>query len=912
MSSATITVTLSGSTVTLSQPTLIVAVPPTSSIAITWNATGGSFQSFAWGAGQAPSTNPTVSSSAITYTYTPPVFPAQLNQLLSAWYTITMTGGATVTGQLQVASSWAYPDSYSVNPGDNLELHVASDAPFTGVNVWPATAWSYKTADDGTPLWTVSSPTASVAPTAITFSTIAPNNSTQDGGQDWQWPQNLNVPIPSGTATGLYIAEVASYATAGATEKISMTWVMFVVKNPSPQPGKSLLYKWNINTIQAYSTALFPAIQNSSGSFASYDNDLYVNPYPPAPSSKPPNVAFQITFRRPASSMWDTKGMTYDFEFILWLQKQNFNNVDYCTDIDVELDTDLTLLSNYPCVIFRGHDEYLGAQAYDNLINYRNAGGNIAFLSGNTCCWRVNFVYDPVTNAPAGYTCNKGLASQLCDVDGPDAWWLVEPGGLDNRLVGTGSRNAGINDPPTMNPFYGSYGANSGVPQSPGYTVQNTDHWIFANTNLTEGYTIGLDDLGNSNAGGPVVETLIGYEADGAHLNDDGSGKLTYTDGTPANFALLGVGQTTPVSSACNRGSGWWVFSREKDPTSQASGIYAATMGTYSAYGSVFAASTIDWVLVLNENDFADGQAIRQPYSPATWPPPNDVNGNPVLGNPYVHYITRNVLTGFSTFQRNVAAVADLNGDGKPDLLVQSAGTGEPSYWLLDGTTRSSAGSILYDGSGAPGLTWRIAGVASLTSPTSTEIIFQNPQNGGLWYWTINSDLTRTASAGLVPADQPGSVWKLSAILNPPSGTAGGTLLFQNQQNGSLYYWQLTGTTQGNVGEFVPTFAPGNLGEILVAAVDINGDGNQELIFQAGPGGALMYWTLSGLDQASTGSITGIAPGTVVGGGTFTSGSPALLFQDTSGNLTYWTISNDAKSGSGSFSPGSNPWFLGG
>lgn len=947
---ATVNVTVADGSVTIDPATLVVAIPPTSSIDITWNITGGTFYSLAWGGGQVQTTSPTVGSTTFTYTFTPQAPAEQVAQSLYVNYTITVNGasGLTANAQIQIASSWAYPDSYSVNPGDDLVLHVASTAPYTGVKVWPATWWVYEVQTDGTPYWTEpgqqlgsGSPLVSVGPVPIEFSTLAPNNGDPpNGGQDWNWPvpmdpsgtkPSLPVTIPAGTATGLYIAEVAAYNTQDLTDphgnptpKISMTWVMFVVKNPSPKPGTSFLYKWNINTIQGYSQDLSPSIQNSAGSWESWDNDLYYNPYPPAPQTPPP-VPYQITFHRPTSQEWDYKSMTYDFGFIQWLTAQNLIDVDFCTDVDVETDTDLTMLSNYACVIFRGHDEYLGSQTYQNLINYRNAGGNIAFLSGNTCCWQVHYVYDE-NNVAVGFTCNKGLSWQALDVVGPDAWWLQGgPGGLDNQLVGAGSRNAGIfGGLWATNPYYGAASTPPPPPPSPGYTVQNTDHWIFTNTNLTDGYTIGLKDL--SNESGSVNEVLIGYENNGARLNDDGT-QLTYTDGTPANFALLGVAETTPVtaSPSWNGQPGWLVFSRENGPVewpSEPAGYYAATMGMYSAYGSVFTASSINWVLILNEVNYADGGALGQSYSPTSvispstgsfvsFPGLNDVNGNPILGNPYVHYITLNVLTAFSTLQRNVVAVADLNGDGSPDLLLQSAGTGEPSYWLLDGTAQTAANSILYDGSGAPGLTWRIAGVASLTTPTSTEIILQNSATGALWYWTIDATLTRTASAALVPVDVPGAAWKLSAILSPPAGTAGATLIFQNQVNGSLYYWQLNGTLQSASGDFVSSFAPGNLDQILVGAVDLNGDGNQELIFQAGPAGALTYWTLNGLDQDTTGSITGpAAPGNVVGGAAFTSGSPAILFQDTSGNLTYWTISNYAENGTGTFTPGSNPNFL--
>lgn len=36
-----------------------------------------------------------------------------------------------------------------------------------------------------------------------------------------------------------------------------------------------------------------------------------------------------------------------------------------------------------------GHDEYWSAAMRDNLEKYIADGGNVAFFSGNTCCWQV-------------------------------------------------------------------------------------------------------------------------------------------------------------------------------------------------------------------------------------------------------------------------------------------------------------------------------------------------------------------------------------------------------------------------------------------------------------------------------------------------------------------------------------------
>jgi hypothetical protein len=44
----------------------------------------------------------------------------------------------------------------------------------------------------------------------------------------------------------------------------------------------------------------------------------------------------------------------------------------------------------------------------------------------------------------------------------------------------------------------------------------------------------------------------------------------------------------------------------------------------------------------------------------------------------------------------HIAAVADFNGDGKPDLLWENETTGDRAFWYLDGTNLASMGYLAY------------------------------------------------------------------------------------------------------------------------------------------------------------------------------------------------------------------------
>ena len=63
----------------------------------------------------------------------------------------------------------------------------------------------------------------------------------------------------------------------------------------------------------------------------------------------------------------------------------------YATRLRVNSDLEFRpeLLKHYKLVLSVGHDEYWSAPMRDNLEKFIAGGGNVAFFSGNTCCWQV-------------------------------------------------------------------------------------------------------------------------------------------------------------------------------------------------------------------------------------------------------------------------------------------------------------------------------------------------------------------------------------------------------------------------------------------------------------------------------------------------------------------------------------------
>jgi hypothetical protein len=78
----------------------------------------------------------------------------------------------------------------------------------------------------------------------------------------------------------------------------------------------------------------------------------------------------------------------YDAPFVRWLVQTN-RNVDYLSDQDLRSVRNGKRLAAYRAIIFSGHHEYVTAHEYDVVTQYRNLGGNLAFLAANNFFWKI-------------------------------------------------------------------------------------------------------------------------------------------------------------------------------------------------------------------------------------------------------------------------------------------------------------------------------------------------------------------------------------------------------------------------------------------------------------------------------------------------------------------------------------------
>ena len=444
----------------------------------------------------------------------------------------------------------AYPDLLSVIAGGTLRLHVGTDHPEFRVVMFRQGATLEQRQDFG---WQATQ-------------NVGFNPGTAD--TDWGWDA-YDFPIPADWPSGAYVAmlwerdpnEVVEPDGGITTTAGKFGKALFVVRSAAPGRAARILYRVPLATFHAY---------NFTGGASLYSHSPgRVTMHRPGGGTGGVVTDFEqpdqgdMDELDPASSRQTFEH--YDAKFIRWLEGNGFA-VDYCADVDVHADANLDLLHPYGVIVSVGHDEYWSTEMRANLAAYVAQGGNLAMFSGNTCWWRIHYDQDL-----AGFACNRD--GSLANPNS-DPWWIAAKHDNtlqnENALIGVSYRNAG--------------GWWWGGRPLVGYTVQRPDHWV---------YEPGV---------GPefgTAQSLVGYECDGVELTaasvDPAQPAVpTYQDGTPPSFLVLGVGRLP----------GQWSFeTRDPDSPTAAVAPHAATMGVYTASGTVFSGAAVDWARVLEAGE---------------------------------------------------------------------------------------------------------------------------------------------------------------------------------------------------------------------------------------------------------------------------------------------------------------------
>lgn len=366
---------------------------------------------------------------------------------------------------------------------------------------------------------------------------IVPEDAAPNG---CRWAESVSVSVGAEWKTGYYEVVLRAADVGGKWshrgKRTAESSAFFVVRAAHPGEKAKVLLQLCTNTYNAY---------NNWGGSSVYAYNSLAN-----------NQGHRVSFDRPGASQFSR----WELPFVKWAEENGYA-LEFAANSDLEFHPEI--LDAYKLVLSVGHDEYWSGPMRDHLEAWIGKGGNVAFFSGNTCCWQVrsedegraftcwkqNYHSDPVFQTRDFKTLSTAWSHHL----------VARP---ENQLTGVGF-------------LWGGYRKSHGqfMEDPAEYEVHRPEHWIFEGTGLKRGDKFGGKD------------TIVGYECDGCELVwKDGLPSPTHKDGTPDNFEVLG---TCPAR--------WHPDDAEWYEKWEIGRTGAACMGTYTRGGTVFTAGTTDW-----------------------------------------------------------------------------------------------------------------------------------------------------------------------------------------------------------------------------------------------------------------------------------------------------------------------------
>lgn len=336
--------------------------------------------------------------------------------------------GAAPSAQAGVLEG--YPTEMTVVHSGTLELHVRSEISSYHVSIWRQGVTLEKVADERT-----------YAGTAFPIPPAA--------WEGCDWPVTCRVPVPESWRPGAYLVRVEGGG--------HFAWIPFVVRAVVPGSHGPILVQLSTNTWQAYNR---------------YGGKSFYGAHAPGLAGR----AVRVSFHRPYDHYaTDGSGMffTWEAHFIAFLETRGYA-YEVCTQTDLHRDP--TLPRFYEMVCSVAHDEYHSKETFDALENYADAGGNLAFFSGNTLWWQVRMEDQEHT-----LVCYKSANTDP----------LL---GIDDSRVTTNWHLWPVLRPPArlMGTYYNeSLGISVGA-----YQVVDADSWAYRGVQVVPGQSFGYPMVG--------------------------------------------------------------------------------------------------------------------------------------------------------------------------------------------------------------------------------------------------------------------------------------------------------------------------------------------------------------------------------------------------------------------------------
>ncbi len=203
-----------------------------------------------------------------------------------------------------------------------------------------------------------------------------------------------------------------------------------------------------------------------------------------------------------------------------------------------------------------------------------------------------------------------------------------------------------------------------------------------------------------------------------------------------------------------------------------------------------------------------------------------------------------------------IVGTGDLNGDGKPEVVWQ-----HDDRWLLAWFVngQSVSASVFLNPAQVDNVKWKIAALADVNGDKKADILWQH-DDGWLAVWYMNGT-TVASTAYMSPQSIADTSWRLVGA-GDLNGDGKRDLVWRHSTSGVIGAWMMNGASAGST----VVLNPGqiSLDWKIGAVVDLNADGKCDLVWQH-KGGSVGVWLMNG---ATATSMVNLTPGAVSAGWT--------------------------------------------
>jgi len=270
-----------------------------------------------------------------------------------------------------------------------------------------------------------------------------------------RWKPTTTLTIPADWPSGVYLGRLTTLVDEDR-EPYWQSYVVFIVRDDRPA---EVLFQCSDNTWQAYNR---------------WPSHYSIYTHPKGQQGPWADVSFDRPYGRESQYMaivndpltvGSGEFLPFEYPLAYWLEQHGYD-VTYCANSDmVSPDHGLKCKA----WISVGHDEYWDVRQFKSVERMRDAGVNLIFLSGNTCCW--------VTPLRAS---GDGRAARIMFRGGPY--------GADHEYAAQRQKEHGPF--PEHGPDEGPLlGVRNIEPINGGgdWVVLEPDHWVFAGTGMKKG-----------------------------------------------------------------------------------------------------------------------------------------------------------------------------------------------------------------------------------------------------------------------------------------------------------------------------------------------------------------------------------------------------------------------------------------